>query len=88
MKVTGKGSLPAAAARSSRGARASRAWAETLRKTGRALSPLPPGPSLRAAAALRVHGVDADFLLTPRAGHNLHLQNPDVFVRQVLGRVH
>jgi len=49
---------------------------------------MPPGPSLRAAAALRVHGVDADFLLTPRAGHNLHLQNPDVFVRQVLGRVH
>lgn len=48
---------------------------------------IPSGPSANAAAALRRHGVDAQLFLTPRAGHNLQLENPDAFVAQISARI-
>ena len=48
---------------------------------------MPPGPSALACAGMRRHGVDAQVLLTPRAGHNLHLENPESFCAQVAGRI-
>ena len=48
---------------------------------------MPIGPSKDAAAALRRSGVDAQLLLTARAGHNLHLESPDEFAQQVIGRI-
>jgi pimeloyl-ACP methyl ester carboxylesterase len=43
-------------------------------------------PGFAAAAALSARGVDAACLLTPRAGHNLHIESPDELIEQVVAR--
>ena len=43
-------------------------------------------PGEDAARALRAKGVDARVLYTPRAGHNLQLDNPEGFAAHVIAR--
>jgi len=47
---------------------------------------MPSAPGFDTAEKMRASGVDAACLLTPRAGHNLFLDNPDAFAEQVVAR--
>jgi pimeloyl-ACP methyl ester carboxylesterase len=53
---------------------------------GRDFDWMPAQPGFDVVKELRERGVDAACLLTPRAGHNLFLDQPDAFVEQVVAR--
>ena len=43
-------------------------------------------PGAGPARALRARGVDAQVFYTPRAGHNLQMENPEGFAAHIVAR--